>query len=89
MKIYIVYGYNLDEDPKNAYYVFMSEFDEVLPDSKEEIGYSDEEIYFYGVDEKFLDSAIQNKEPIGDFIPLSWGLHGTALNLEATSFQNK
>ena len=41
---------------------------EPSPDS----GYTDEDIYFYGVSAESLDAAIRDKEELGGFIPTSW-----------------
>ena len=69
--IYSVTGYYDDETPDDMFTVFMSG-DNSEP--AEESGYTDDDIYFYGVTAESLDAAIRDKEALGGFIPVSWEL---------------
>jgi hypothetical protein len=79
--IYLVTGYYEDQ-PNTEISVLMSDHDDVLPsleDLKEgdpDLDYYDENIFFYGISEKELNGAINNKLEIGGLVPLFYEIDG-------------
>ncbi len=64
-----VTGYYEDEGEANLQEVIMWAYDDAPP---EDSGYTDDDIFFYGVNERDLDAAIKDKTPFGDFIVTKW-----------------
>ncbi len=69
--VYSVTGYYDGDTPDDTFTVLMSGHDS---EPEEGSGYTDDDIYFYGVTAESLDAAIRDKEALGGFIPVSWEL---------------
>ena len=65
---YKVYGYHEDEPESPTSVVMWPYNSEPLPES----GYTDDDVYFYGVSSESLDAAIQNQHPFDGFVPTKW-----------------
>lgn len=61
MKVFSVDGYFLDDESEFSNYL-IAEYDNT-PN-----GYSDEDIFFYGLDEDTIKRCIAEKDPVGDFL---------------------
>ncbi len=67
--VYNVTGYYADETPDDLFTVCMFSGDDTIEDLG---GFTDDDIFFYGVSGESLDAAIRDKEELGGFIPTSW-----------------
>jgi hypothetical protein len=77
--IFSVTGYHLEDGPDAPQTVLMASPEEAFPARSDlEAGasadarYFDEDIYFYGVSAASLQQAVETKESLGDFIPVSF-----------------
>lgn len=67
--VYNVTGYYADETPDDLFTVCMFSGDDTIEDLG---GFTDDDIFFYGVSGESLNAAIFFKEELGGFIPTSW-----------------
>ena len=72
--VYNVTGYYADETPDDLLTVCMFSGDNAIEDLG---GFTDDDIFFYGVSGESLDAAIRDKEDLGGFIPTSWEINST------------
>jgi len=74
--VYNVTGYYADETPEDLLTVCMFSGDDTI----EELGgFTDDDIFFYGVSNESLNAAIRDKEELCGFIPTSWEVNSFIL----------
>lgn len=65
MKVFEINGY-YEEDKQEVSGLLVAEFDNTPK------GYSDEQIFFYGISEENIKTCIKDKQDIGGVIPESY-----------------